>query len=90
MCREVAPVTVSTRQTDAHPGLGRVGGIIRTERRPYSGDSAQNFRWPLGIFFYPAIPKRRGRAKKRRAGEKKAKKGSGKSEREGEKSEREG
>ena len=60
MCREVVPVTVSTRQTDTHPGLGRVGGIIRTERRPYSGDSAQNFRWPLGIFFYPAIPKRRG------------------------------
>ena len=60
VCREVAPVTVSTRQTDTHPGLGRVGRIIRTARRPYSGDNVQNFCWPLGIFFFPAIPKRRG------------------------------
>ena len=65
MCREVAPVTVSTGQTDTHPGLGRVGRIIRTARRPNSGDNVQNTRWFLGIFFYPAIPKRRGREARR-------------------------
>ena len=46
-------MSVSTRQTDTDPGLGRVGGIIGTALRHDSDDDVQNFRWIVGIFFLP-------------------------------------